>query len=204
MVSVAGGKYTTYRVMAKDAVDAAVQELGMHAPPCVTDRISLLGAQGYHALANQVESLGEDLGLPRWRVDHLLGRYGDQLHEVLAPAADDRSLLDPVPGAGLYLMAEIRYAATHEGALHLDDVLTRRTRISIETPHRGVESMKAVAELLGQVLGWDDGQLTREVAAYDARVAAERASQEQTDDQNADAHRLVAPDLRRTVVDSRA
>jgi glycerol-3-phosphate dehydrogenase len=204
MVSVAGGKYTTYRVMAKDAVDAAVQELGVHAPPCVTDRISLLGAQGYHALANQVESLGEDLGLPRWRVDHLLGRYGDQLHEVLAPAADDRSLLDPVPGAGLYLMAEIRYAATHEGALHLDDVLTRRTRISIETPHRGVESMKAVAELLGQVLGWDDGQLTREVAAYDARVAAERASQEQTDDQNADAHRLVAPDLRRTVVDSRA
>ncbi|MBV9290935.1 MAG: glycerol-3-phosphate dehydrogenase/oxidase [Frankiales bacterium] len=198
MVSVAGGKYTTYRLMARDAVDAAVVELGRHTPRCVTDRIQLLGADGYHALANQVESLGDDLGLPRWRVDHLLGRYGALLHEVLAPAKDDRRWLDPVPGAGSYLLAEIRYAATHEGALHVDDVLTRRTRISIETPHRGVESMKAVAAVLADVLGWDDERTTREVAAYDARVAAERASQEQTDDQNAIAHRLVAPDNRQT------
>jgi glycerol-3-phosphate dehydrogenase len=100
-------------------------------------------------------------------------------------------------------MAEIRYAATHEGALHLDDVLARRTRVSIETPHRGVDSMKSVASVLADVLGWDDEQLTREVAAYDARVAAERASQEQTDDENAIAKRLVAPDNRETLVDSR-
>ena len=202
MVSVAGGKYTTYRVMAKDAVDAAVADLGRPAPPCVTDRIPLVGADGYHALANQADSLAEEVGLPRWRVDHLLGRYGALLREVLEPAEDDRRWLDPVPGAGGYLMAEVRYAATHEGALHLDDVLARRTRVSIETPHRGVESMKPVASVLADVLGWDDEQLTREVAAYDARVAAERASQEQTDDENAIAHRLVAPDNRRTLVDS--
>jgi len=204
MVSVAGGKYTTYRVMARDAVDAAVDELGRHAPRCVTHRIPLVGADGYHALANQVESLGNDLGLPRWRVEHLLGRYGALLHDVLAPVQDDPDLLLPVPGAGSYLMAEIRYAATHEAALHLDDVLARRTRISIETPHRGVESMKRVAAVLAGVLGWDDERTTHEIAAYDARVAAERASQEQTDDENADAHRLVAPDTRRTVVDARA
>jgi len=203
MVSVAGGKYTTYRVMARDAVDAAVGELGRHVPPCVTDQILLVGADGYHALANQAETLADDLRLPRWRVDHLLGRYGALVDEVLAPAAQDPSWLDPIPGAGLYLMAEVRYAATHEGALHLDDVLTRRTRISIETAHRGLESMKPVAAALAGVLGWDDEQVTREIAAYDARVAAERASQEQTDDQNADAHRLVAPDTRKTVVDSR-
>jgi glycerol-3-phosphate dehydrogenase len=201
MVSVAGGKYTTYRVMAKDAVDAAVVELGRHAPKCVTDMIPLLGADGFHALANQIESLGDDLGLPRWRVDHLLGRYGALLHEVLRPAADDPRWLEPVPGAGSYLMAEIRYAVTHEGALHLDDVLARRTRISIETPHRGLESMKPVAAVLAEVLGWDDEQTVREVAAYDARVAAERASQEQTDDENAIAHRLVAPDTRRPRID---
>jgi glycerol-3-phosphate dehydrogenase len=82
-------------------------------------------------------------------------------------------------------------------------VLARRTRVSIETPHRGVESMKPVAGVLADVLGWDDEQLTREVAAYDARVAAERASQEQTDDENAIARRLVAPDNRETLVDSR-
>jgi glycerol-3-phosphate dehydrogenase len=201
MVSVAGGKYTTYRVMARHAVDAAVDELGRHAPRCVTDRIPLLGADGYHALANQVESLGTELDLPRWRVDHLLGRYGALLHEVLAPATADPSWLQPVPGAGSYLMAEILYAATHEAALHLDDVLTRRTRISIETAHRGTESMKPVAAVLAEVLGWDDVQLTAEIAAYDARVAAERASQEQTDDENAIAHRLVAPDNRQTLVD---
>jgi len=201
MVSVAGGKYTTYRVMARDAVDAAVADLGRYAPRCVTDRIPLVGADGYHALANQAESLGDDLGLPRWRVDHLLGRYGALLHEVLEPARDEPRWLEPVPGAGNYLMAEIRYAATHEGALHLDDVLTRRTRISIETPHRGVESMKPIAAVLADVLGWDDERTTREIGAYDARVAAERASQEQTDDENAIAHRLVAPDTRRPLVD---
>ncbi|MDQ1696642.1 MAG: glycerol-3-phosphate dehydrogenase [Frankiaceae bacterium] len=202
MVSVAGGKYTTYRIMARDAVDAAVVELGRHAPRCVTERIPLIGADGYHALANQAEALGDALGLPRWRVEHLLGRYGALLHEVLEPAADDRGWLEPVPGAGSYLLAEIRYAATHEAALHLDDVLARRTRISIETTHRGLDSMKPVAAVLAEVLGWDDEQTTREIAAYDARVAAERASQEQTDDENAIARRLVAPDNRRTLVDS--
>ncbi|HWB66022.1 MAG TPA: glycerol-3-phosphate dehydrogenase/oxidase [Mycobacteriales bacterium] len=204
MVSVAGGKYTTYRVMARDAVDAAVEDLGRHTPPCVTEHIPLVGADGYHALANQIESLATEVGLPRWRVDHLLRRYGALIDEVLAPAADDPTLLEPVPAAGDYLMAEIRYAATHEGALHLDDVMTRRTRISIETSHRGVESANPVADLLAAVLGWDDDTRNREVTAYVARVDAERASQEQTDDENADARRLVAPDTRRTVVDSRS
>ncbi len=199
MVSVAGGKYTTYRVMAKDAVDAAVADLGKHTPPCVTEHIPLVGADGYHALANQAESLAEDLALPRWRVDHLLNRYGAMIEEVLAPAAEEPALLDPVPGAGAYLMAEIRYGATHEGALHVDDVLTRRTRISIETTHRGVDCTRAVAAMLGSVLGWSEDQLAGEIASYVARVEAERLSQEQTDDVNADARRLVAPDTRRTV-----
>jgi glycerol-3-phosphate dehydrogenase len=202
MVSVAGGKYTTYRVMARDAVDAAVDDLGRHAPPCVTEHIPILGADGYHALANQAESLAADLELPRWRIDHLLNRYGALIDDVLAPAAADPSLLDPVPGAGLYLMAEVRYAATHEAALHLDDVLARRTRISIETTHRGVGSARPVARLLAAVLGWDEETQNREVASYVARVEAERLSQEQTDDANADARRLLAPDTRRTVVDA--
>jgi glycerol-3-phosphate dehydrogenase len=200
MVSIAGGKYTTYRIMAKDAVDAAVDELARHFPPCVTEHIPLVGADGYHALANQAELLAADLSLPRWRYEHLLHRYGTLLEEVLAPAADDPTLLEPIPGAGLYLMAEVRYAATHEAALHLDDVLTRRTRISIETTHRGVDSAVAVARVLAKVHGWDDETRESEVAAYIARVEAERLSQEQTDDVNADARRLVAPDSRRTVI----
>ena len=106
-------------------------------------------------------------------------------------------------GSGLpaiALMAEVRYAAAHEAALHLDDVLTRRTRISIETSHRGVDSARAVALTLGDVLGWDEETRNAEVAAYIKRVEAERLSQEQTDDVNADARRLVAPDSRRPVL----
>src|SRR4051812_23125861 len=167
--------------MAGASVDAVGEDLGRHTPPCVTERIPLLGADGYHALANQAESLALDFELPRWRVDHLLNRYGALLYDVLAPVANDPTLLEPVPGAGLYLMAEVRYAATHEGALHLDDVLARRTRISIETTHRGAESARAVAVLLADVLGWDDETREREVLSYVARVDAERLSQEQTD-----------------------
>jgi glycerol-3-phosphate dehydrogenase len=78
--------------------------------------------------------------------------------------------------------------------------LARRTRISIETTHRGVDCARAVATVMGSVLNWDDDRRSAEVAAYVARVEAERLSQEQTDDVNADARRLVAPDSRRTVI----
>jgi glycerol-3-phosphate dehydrogenase len=122
------------------------------------------------------------------------------LYDVLAPAAQDPTLLEPVPAAGTYLMAEVRYAATHEAALHLDDVLARRTRISIETTHRGVDSARPVAQLLASALGWDDDTREREIESYIARVEAERLSQEETDDVNADARRLLAPDTRQTVV----
>jgi glycerol-3-phosphate dehydrogenase len=189
--------------MARDAVDAAAGELGRHVPDCATDRIPLLGADGYHALANQTDALSRDLDLPVWRIEHLLNRYGAALDRVLAPAEDDPSLLAPVPGAGQYLLAELRWAASHEGALHLDDVLARRTRISIETNHRGVDSAAAAAAVVGDVLGWDAATREREVGTYAARVAAERGSQEASDDENADARRLVAPDTRRTVTGSR-
>ena len=86
-------------------------------------------------------------------------------------------------------MAEIRYAVTHEGALHLEDVLTRRTRISIEYPHRGVACAAVVADVIGAILGWDAATRAREVENYVARVDAERASQAKTDDADADAVR---------------
>jgi glycerol-3-phosphate dehydrogenase len=130
----------------------------------------------------------------------LLDRYGSMTEELLAMADDDPSLLQPLDGAAEYLRAEVAYAATHEGALHLDDVLARRTRISIETPDRGTESAQAAADLVGPVLGWDDERIANEVAAYSARVEAERRSQEQQDDQDADAARIAAPDTRAVAV----
>ena len=87
------------------------------------------------------------------------------------------------------------YAASHEGARHLDDVLTRRTRISIETFDRGTRSAREAAELMAPVLGWDKDQIEREVEHYEKRVEAERESQLQPDDLTADAARLGAPDI---------
>ena len=93
------------------------------------------------------------------------------------------------------------YAAYAEGALHLDDVLTRRTRISFETAHRGSESARHAAEVMGGVLGWDEAVRAREVEHYLARVEAERESQRMPDDATADAARMGAADVRGLAAD---
>ncbi len=200
LISIAGGKYTTYRVMAADAVDAAAEDLPRRVAPSCTDRVPLLGADGYFAMRNQVDALAAEYGLHPYRVRHVLDRYGSMIRDVLDPGLVESALLETVPGAPDYLMAEIRYAVTHEAALHLEDVLTRRTRISIEYPHRGVECAVEVADLIGAILGWDAADRAREVAQYTARVDAERASQSRIDDEAADAVRTVAPEVRAHLV----
>jgi len=199
LVVVAGGKYTTYRVMAKDAVDEAVHGLTSHfyrtVPPSTTDRVPLLGADGYAALWNARHLLAEQSGLnPVW-VEHLLGRYGSLVHELLDLIAADPSLGQPLAGAPEYLRVEVLYAVTHEGARHLDDVLARRTHVSIETFDRGVGVADEAAELMGQALGWSEQQCRVEIEHYRTRVAAERESQQMPDDETADAARLGAADV---------
>ena len=200
LIAIAGGKYTTYRVMAADAVDAAGVDLSGRLQPSITDQVPLLGADGYHALVNQADQLGAKYGLHPYRVRHLLDRYGSLIHDVLGVAADNPELLKPLPAAPDYLQVEVVYGTSHEGALHLDDMLTRRTRISIEYPHRGVDCAQQVAELMGGVLGWPKATIAREVETYLARVAAERDSQNQADDQSADAMRHSAPEARQRLV----
>jgi glycerol-3-phosphate dehydrogenase len=110
--------------------------------------------------------------------------------------ADRPELGERISGADTYLKVEAVYAASHEGALHLDDLLTRRTRISIETFDRGIQAAHDVAPLMGEVLGWDEEALARELEHYEARVAAELESQRMPDDRTADAARLGARDVR--------
>jgi len=203
LIAIAGGKYTTYRVMAADAVDAAGEDLPGRINPSCTADVPLVGALGYQALVNQADRLAATHGVHPYRIRHLLDRYGSQLHELLAPASGpegDKSLLQPIPGAPDYLQAEARYAVTHEGALHVEDVLARRTRISIEYAHRGTESSRRVAEIMAPVLGWSDAQVEQEVQAYQARVDAERRSQSEPDDDAADKVRLEAPEVRGRIV----
>jgi glycerol-3-phosphate dehydrogenase len=199
LVVVAGGKYTTYRIMAKDAVDAAVH--GMSAvsdrvvPPSVTEDVPLLGADGYEAMWNQRHQIARTSGLPVGRVEHLLHRYGSLLSELLDLVEQRPDLAEPLSGADDYLRAEIVYAASHEGARHLDDAIARRTRISIETFDRGVDVAVEVADLMGDVLGWTSEQRANEVDHYVKRVEAERESQTMPDDETADAARMGADDV---------
>ena len=196
LTMIGGGKYTTYRVMAKDAVDAALHSLGTTAPSSVTERIPLVGAEGFPALWNARQRLADESGLHVARLEHLLHRYGTLVHELLQLVAEDPQLGRPLTGAPEYLRVEMHYGASHEGALHLDDLLARRTRISIETFDRGLSAAPEVARIVGPVLGWTEEDIAREVEHYGARVKAERESQQQPDDHTADAARLGAPDVR--------
>jgi len=191
----AGGKYTTYRVMARDAVDQVARGLEQRVPESCTDRTPLVGAPGFQAFWNRRRALAEEMGLHTSQVEHLLGRYGARIEELITLMSERPELAHPLEGAPNYLAVEAFYAASHEGALHLEDVLTRRTRISIETLDRGLTAARPVANLMGEVLGWDEATRLRELAHYDARVAAERESQEQPDDHTADDARLGAPDV---------
>jgi glycerol-3-phosphate dehydrogenase len=193
LVVVAGGKFTTYRVMAADAVDEAARTMDARVPDSCTAELPLIGADGYRPLWNQRRALAAAFGIHVARVEHLLNRYGDRVHEVLEVLRADPSLAAPLPGADDYLAVEAGYAVTHEGALHLEDVLTRRTRISIEAWDRGVAAAPEVADLMARLLGWPDEVRKREVERYLARVAAERESQTKPDDDSAEAARLEAP-----------
>ena len=180
LVSVAGGKYTTYRVMARDAVDALTPYLG-ELPESRTDRIPLVGATAPSP-------------------DRLIKRYGSNAAHVRRLASDPelgRRVVVDAP----YLAAEVAYGVSHEGALHIDDVLTRRTRISVETEHRGLAAVDQVAGIMGELLAWDSETIDREVEHYVARVEAEIDSQRQLDDHTADAARMGAPDVRTGVAE---
>ena len=190
LISIAGGKYTTYRIMARDAVDAAVSGWGRSVPGSHTEKLPLVGAAGFDNLWNQRTTLT----IPD--VDRLLRRYGSAVPELQALITADPSLGHALVDDAPYLRAEIVYAARDEGALHLDDLLTRRTRISIETADRGLEAAGETARLVGPILGWDRATADREIEHYKARLAAELDSQRQPDDHTADAARMGAPDVR--------
>ncbi|HCU52322.1 MAG TPA: FAD-dependent oxidoreductase [Micromonosporaceae bacterium] len=188
LLLVAGGKFTTYRVMAEDVVDRAARRLP-GTRPSATDELPLLGADGFHALWHDRVELARRHKVSVGVVEHLLERYGALTTELLALIDASPELAEPLPGAAEYVSAEVVYAARAEGARHLVDALARRTRISMETPHRGVETARRAAELMAPELGWSPSTVEDEVKSYLARVDAERESQRMPDDLTADAAR---------------
>ncbi len=185
-VLVSGGKYTTYRVMAADVIDAALRELGGPSRPSVTAEVSLVGSGAGS------RSPGGQLGLSVEEQVRLVGRYGDEAAAVAALAASDPALGAPIGG---YLGAEFVYGVTHEGARHLDDVLERRTRLAIERPDRGAGVAGGVAALIAPHLGWGRAAVEREVAAYRSSVAASVLGTQRRDDAGAAAALATAKPL---------
>jgi len=175
LASIAGGKFTTYRLMARDVIDAAVAGLGRDVPGSVTDQVPLLGADGLAAVQPAAGRLAEDYGVPRAAVEHLLGRYGTLARDVLGLIEADPGLARPLAPGHPYLRAEVAYAVACEDALHVEDVLMRRTRLFIESADSGVSVAADVAAIMGRLLGWSRRRRAAETRRYLDLIEAERA-----------------------------
>ena len=186
---IAGGKFTTYRVMAKDAVDFALGS-GAAATPSITSTIPLAGAgdQAVDELRAEITSFGWDATL----VDHLMHRYGRNIRDIVEICRQDPGMAAPLVEAPAYLRAEIAYAITHEGALHLDDLMDRRTRMVYEYSNEAQAALPEVASIAAETLGWTPDRLDAEFAAYAAVASADAAAELELDDASASKARAAA------------
>lgn len=192
---IAGGKLTTYRVMAEDAVDFALGKRMAKELPSRTVDTPLLGADGYHAMWNQRTHLAEQANLSIDHIEDMLNRYGSEITVLLDNMQADPELAKELQAAPHYLYAEIAFAVTHEGALHLEDVMCQRTRINYELPNGGLKAAREVAEIMAKLLNWDKDTLEQEVQNYTARVEAETEASEIFDESLAQAARAKAADV---------
>ncbi|MGC1207173.1 MAG: glycerol-3-phosphate dehydrogenase/oxidase [Ornithinimicrobium sp.] len=181
---IGGGKLTTYRVMAKDAVDFALGDQAKDLV-CITDEIPLMGAVGEAATRRSMPVLQKRYGWSDMMVDHLLHRYGSMMYELLELIEEDPSLAEPLAEAPAYLRAEIAYACSHEGVLHMEDVMMRRTRLIYETKHKGVGALPEIAAIAAGVLGWDSAKEEAEITSYREQAKAEELAAQQPDDASA-------------------
>lgn len=175
-VSIAGGKYTTYRVMAKDVVDRAVIELRKLTQESVTEKLPLVGADGYFALEQQKERIAQESGLDVETVTHLLNRHGSLISEILEIIEEQPKLASKLDTNLPYIKAEIVYATSHEGARSVDDVISRRTRLSFEAVNHGVHLVDEIATLITPVLGWSAKERKESIAQYTKHVEREVAA----------------------------
>ena len=188
-VSIAGGKYTTYRVMAEDVIDLAGKELQKVVRSSITDRLPIVGADGYNALVQQIPMIATETGLSEGTVTHLLNRYGSLISEILELIAHDSSLSKSLVADLPYLRAEIHYAVSHEGARSVEDVVSRRTRIGFEAPENGAAFLEEIANIISPLLDWSAKQRAESIGRYKVILERERA----------EARRLLVP---QTVVNS--
>lgn len=185
MSAIAGGKLTTYRVMAKDAVDFALGKQGAKDRPSVTENIPLVGATGFAATVANLEKIAAVHQWDAERMEHLLERYGSEIYDLLALIEAEPELAQPLEHAPQFLKADVAFAVRAEGALHLEDVLVRRVRLDLEQRDRGLSSAREIIALIAEDLGWDDAAQEKEYTTYAARVEAIRSAESKTTDAEA-------------------
>lgn len=188
LTSIAGGKLTTYRVMAADAVDFAlgVEQTKVH--PTCTERLALVGAAGLDEVTARSGEIARAHGWTLARVDHLLSRYGAETQELLELIDAKPEYGQPLESAPAFLKAEVAWAVTHEGALHLDDIIVHRVRLDLEQRDHGLAAADEIAEIAAPLLGWSKDDVAAELAAYARRCTALAQAEKETEDAAAAAH----------------
>jgi len=173
LLTITGGKLTTYRRMAKDVVDRVVERDGRRAR-CRTDEIGLSGSRPLAELLEQAAEAAAALGLPAEVATSLVRQAGPQAQDVLSLVAADPTLGEVLSPAAPHLLAEVVHAARHEGATTLEDVFTRRLRLSLRARDAGLPAAPAAAGALAAETGQDERWATAQVAAYADAVRRER------------------------------
>jgi glycerol-3-phosphate dehydrogenase len=177
VIRIGGGKYTTYRVMARDAIDAVLGRDGARARPTRTADWRLVGAVETDALARiagELATIAAVASAGPSAAAQLVARHGTEAPAVVSLGAELDLLRPLVPGRA-FLEAEVAWAVRHESALSLDDLLARRLRLAAELPDRGAAIAPRVAGIMGAELGWGDARQALEVQAYLASASREFA-----------------------------
>jgi glycerol-3-phosphate dehydrogenase len=161
VLAIIGGKWTTYRIMARDMVDTVLSEAGSPVRECITATIPLVGSS-----AIPVDDSTPAPGLSTADRETLERRYGTCVGELLAIMTADPGMVDELPHAPGYVKAEVVHACQSEGASLLEDVLDRRLHVGLNLDDVTVELIATVAEVMGQTLGWSEAKTRDAVAAY--------------------------------------
>ncbi|HET7274918.1 MAG TPA: glycerol-3-phosphate dehydrogenase/oxidase [Longimicrobiaceae bacterium] len=182
LLNIAGGKLTTYRVMAAEAVEEVATILardhGVECGICLTDELPLPGApvEEWEAFVTGLKARGKHVGLSPEQCDHLAHAYGTDAHHIIDAVQRDPTLAEPILAGFPYLRAEIPHAVHHEMALTLEDLLRRRLHLFYEATDGGLEAAHAIAEAMAlePCLDWDQPEVASQITAYQAEVRKTR------------------------------
>ena len=176
MVTIVGGKLTTYRRMAQDTVDVLAKRDGMPTSH-PTKHLLLSGAIGWRDAKQEIEARARQIGVAPDIVEHLEFNFGGHARSILDLLEEDKSLGERLRPDLPYIRAEVIYACRAEMAMTLEDVLARRTRIILEDGARGAGIAPEVAALMAGELGWSSDQTNSQVQQYRALVSHQLESE---------------------------